>query len=130
MRIPKGTLVIVADGGGARLLRNVGGVFDPELVQEGTLAPQNLDDDGPAGSMPAETRGEEINEATFAKQLAQYLNARALKNEFEHAVLIADPQSLGQIRPSLHKEVTDRLVTEISRTMRNATPGDIAKALT
>ena len=37
MRIPKGTLVIVADGGGALQLRNVGGVFDPDLVQEGTL---------------------------------------------------------------------------------------------
>ena len=130
MRGPKGTLVIVADGGGARLLRNVGGVFDPELVQEGTLSPRDLDDDGPAGSVPTETRGEEINEATFAKQLARHLNALALRDGFSHAVLMADPQTLGQIRPSLHPEVTGRLVAEIDRNMRNAPLADIARALT
>lgn len=129
MRIPKGTLVIVADGGGARLLRNVGGVFDPELVQESTLSPQNLDDDGPSGSIPTETRGEEIDEATFAKQLARYLNEQALQGGFEHAILMADPQTLGQIRPGLHKEVTERLLTEINRNLRNAPVEDITRAL-
>ena len=58
MRVPKDTLVVVADGGGARVLRNVGAAFDPELIAEQTLAPQDLDDDGPAGPVPAETRGE------------------------------------------------------------------------
>lgn len=129
MRIPTETLVIVADGGDARVLRNVGAAFSPELVQEAVLTPQNLNDDGPAGSIPTETRGEEIEEATFAKQLAHYLNARALKNEFEHVVLMADPQTLGQIRPSLHKEVRDRLVAEIDKNMSNAPLGDIVKAL-
>lgn len=129
MRIPKDTLIIVADGGGARLLRNVGGVFEYELVQMDSLAPQNLDDDGPAGAMPAEVRGEEIDEATFAKQLANHLNALALKNGFEHAVLIADPQTLGQIRPSLHKQVGDRLLVEIPKNLTNAPIPDIVRAL-
>lgn len=130
MRIPKGTLVIVADGGGARLLRNVGGVFEPELIQERVLAPQDLDDDGPAGAIPTETRGEEIDEATFAKQLARYLNAQALKDGFEHAILMADPQTLGQIRASLHQQVSDRLIAEIPKNLTNSPPADIARALT
>lgn len=129
MRIPKDTLVIVADGGGARLLRNVGGVFDHALEQIGTLSPQNLDDDGPAGSIPTETRGEEIDEATFAKQLANHLNALALKNGFEHAVLIADPQTLGQIRPSLHGQASERLLAEIPKNLTNAPIRDIVRAL-
>src|SRR5699024_1931316 len=125
MRIPKGTLVVVADGGGARILRNVGGAFAPELEEDGALAPRDLDDDGPAGSIPTETRGEEINEATFAKQLAHWLNARALRNGFAHAVLMADPQTLGQIRPSLHKEASDRLIAEIPKNLTNAAVEDI-----
>lgn len=129
MRIPKDTLIIVADGAGARLLRNVGGVFEPELVQVDTLTPQNLDDDGPAGSIPTETRGEEIDEATFAKQLAHHINALALKNGFEAAVLIADPQTLGQIRPSLHKEASERLISEIPKNLTNAPIPDIVRAL-
>lgn len=129
MRVPKDTLVVVADGGGARVLRNVGAAFDPELIAEQTLAPQDLDDDGPAGPVPAETRGEEIDEATFAKQLANWLNARALRQEFDNLVLMADPQTLGQIRRSLHKEVNDRLIAEIDKNMTNAPLGDIARAL-
>lgn len=129
MRVPKGTLVIVADGGGARVLRNVGAAFEPELVQEEVLTPQNLNDEGPAGSMPTETRGEEIDEATFAKQLAQWINQRALANGLEGLVLMADPQTLGQIRPSLHKTVGDRLIGEIDKNMSNAPLDDIVRAL-
>lgn len=127
--LPENTLVIVADGGGARLLRNVGTAANLTLRQESVLSPQNLDDDGPAGPMPPESRGEEIDEATFAKQLAHHLNARALKQEFAHAVLMADPQTLGQIRGSLHKEVNDRLLAEINRNYTNARIEDIEKAL-
>ena len=129
MRVPKDTLVVVADGGGARVLRNVGAAFDPELIAEKTLTPQDLNDDGPAGPVPTETRGEEIDEATFAKQLAHWLNARAFRQEFENLVLMADPQTLGQIRRSLHKEVNDRLIAEIDKNMTNAPLGDIARAL-
>lgn len=129
MRVPKGTMVIVADGGGARVLRNVGAAFEPELVQEELVEPQNINDDGPAGSIPTETRGEEIDEATFAKQLAHWINERALANGFEHLVLMADPQTLGQIRPSLHKTVGDKLVGEIDKNMSNAPLEDIVRAL-
>lgn len=129
MRVPKGTLVIVADGGGARVLRNVGAAFEPELVQEKLLTPQNLNDDGPAGPVPTETRGEEIDEATFAKQLAQWINQRALGEQLEGLVLMADPQTLGQIRRSLHKTVNDRLIGEIDKNMSNALLEDIVRAL-
>lgn len=129
MKIPEGTLIIVADGGGARVLRNVGDRNNLTLRQESVLAPQNINDDGPAGAMPPESRGEEIDEATFAKQLANHLNARALKHEFEHAVLMADPQTLGQIRSSLHKETSDRLIAQINKNLSNAPIGDIERAL-
>lgn len=129
MKIPEDTLVIVADGGGARMLRNVGDANYLILRQEKRLEPKNVDDDGPAGRMPPESRGEEIDEATFAKQLAHHLNARALKNEFSHAVLMADPQTLGQIRSSLHKETSDRLIAEINKNLSNAPLDAIEKAL-
>lgn len=129
MKIPEDTLVIVADGGGARVLRNIGDVNTLILRQEAVLAPQDLDDDGPAGAMPSESRGEEIDEATFAKQLARHLNARALRHEFKHAVLMADPQTLGQIRGSLHKETRDRLLGEIDKNLSNARLEDIERAL-
>src|SRR3546814_1584299 len=39
----------------------------------------NMDDDGPAGSVPDGATGYQIDKATFAKQLAQRLNDAALK---------------------------------------------------
>lgn len=128
-RIPAGTLVVVADGEGARVFRNVGDEQAVTLQQQELLELMNMNDDGPAGSMPAESTGQQLDEATFAKQLALRLNAAALKNEFEHLVLIADPQTLGLMRPLLHKETLQRTVAEIAKTLTNSPLADIERAL-
>ena len=39
------------------------------------------------------------------------------------------PQTLGQIRPALHKEVQDRLVAEVGKTLTKASVTDIQEAL-
>ena len=44
-------------------------------------------------------------------------------------MLIADPKTLGQIRPTLHKEVQDRLVSEVAKTLTKASITHIQKAL-
>ena len=55
--------------------------------------------------------------------------AARTKNEFEKLVLIADPQTLGQIRPHLHKEVSQRIVLELHKTLVKSTVQDIEKIL-
>lgn len=129
-KIPAGTLILVADGGKARLLRNVGSDNALTLRQEQLIEPENLDDDGPSGSQPQGADGFFLDEATFAKQLANRLNAAALKNEFAHLILIADPQTLGQIRPQLHVETRDRMVGELAKTFTNTPLEEIEAALT
>ncbi|WP_024891678.1 host attachment family protein [Luteimonas huabeiensis] len=129
VKIPAGTLIVVADGGGARVLRNVGDERSLTLRQEELLEPADINDDGPAGSMPPEADGSEIDEATFAKQLAQRLNAGALKQRYADLVLLADPQTLGQIRPLLHKETVQRLRFEVAKNLTNAPLEDIERAL-
>ena len=71
MTIPAGTLVVVANGGAARVFRNVGDDKELTLKQEALLEGMNIDDDGPGGAMPAESSASQIDEATFAKQLAK-----------------------------------------------------------
>lgn len=129
MKIPAGTLVVVADGASARVFRNVGDDKALALKQEQLLELMNMDDDGPGGAMPTESTSAQIDEATFAKQLAQGLNAGALKNRYEHLVLLADPQTLGRMRPLLHKETTERLVGELAKTFTNAPLEAIERAL-
>ena len=127
--VPSEALVVVADGGGARLLRNRGDERSLALHQVELRELMNMDDDGPSGSMPQESSGHDIDEATFAKQLANGLNQGALKQQYEHLVLIADPATLGRVRPQLHKEVQARMVTEIAKTLTNAPLGDIEQLL-
>ncbi len=119
-RILPGTWIVVADGGGARFFHSEGQNEAFALKQVQLLQPEDLLNDGPAGHRPTESTQQSTDEATFAKQLAHRLNAAALKNEYEHLVLMADPQTLGQMRPQLHRETTRRIVGEVAKTFTNA----------
>jgi protein required for attachment to host cells len=129
MLIPHKALVVVADGLHAKFFRNAGRETKIELSAEGEFKPHHLMDDGPAGVVPKDTPPREINEATFAKQLANELYRRAHAGDFAALVLIADPQTLGEIRRSLHKEVQSRVISEIHKTLTKASVADIEKAL-
>lgn len=128
-KIPAGTLVVVADGGGARLFRNVGDEKQLTLKQFDMPGPRAEGGQGPSGSVPQGFNDRQVEEATFAKQIAFDLNDGALKNEYAHLVLVADPQTLGQIRPLLHKETQQRMVGELAKTLTNAPLEDIEQAL-
>jgi protein required for attachment to host cells len=129
MLVPYKTLIVVADGVHAKFFRNAGREGKIELSAEGGHKPRHLLDDGPAGALPKDTAPREINEATFAKQLANELYHRAHAGDFAALVLIADPQTLGEIRRSLHKEVQSRVISEIHKTLTKASVADIEKAL-
>lgn len=129
MKVPHNALVVVADGTRARFFRNSGHDNKVSLSAEAELKPTNLLDEGPAGNRPPESSAQETDEATFAKQLAKELYRRAHAGDFAALVLIADPQTLGQIRPSLHKEVKERVVSELGKTLTKASIKEIQKAL-
>lgn len=128
-RIPADAMVVVADGTGARIFRNAGSDGTLSLKQTETLTPQNVDDDGPSGSAPSEQSPQQTDEATFAKQLANRLNHGALTNAYAHLVLVADPQTLGQMRPQLHKETLQRMHGELAKTLTNSPLHDIERSL-
>jgi protein required for attachment to host cells len=129
--IPTGTWVVVADGTHARLFHNVGKNDALKLKQEDLIKPDVNDEtaQGPSGHRPPEESPDQAGEATFAKQLVHRLNAAALKHEYEHLFLIADPKTLGEIRPQLHAETTKRITGELAKTLTNSTIDDIEKIL-
>lgn len=127
-KIPAGTWVVVADGAGARVFTNVGNDRNISLRQDDHLSQADLTEGG-SGDVPQEQTIAEIGEAAFSRQLAHRINAAALKNLFDHIVLIADPQSLGRMRPLLHKETLARLVGELPKTLTNSPLEDIERAL-
>ncbi len=127
--LPEDALVVVADGEGARVFRNRGEKGAISLHQYELLELVNLNDDGPAGSMPGESSSRQLDEATFAKQLAKGLNDAALKQQYAHLILVADPKTLGRVRPLLHKEATQRIVAEVGKDLTNVPLEDIERTL-
>lgn len=127
--VPAGTLVVVADGRKARMFRNVGDGTELVLRQDETMNAADIPLQGPSGVAPPQLSPQENDERTFAKHVAQKLNDGALKQEYAQLVLVADPNTLGEIRPQLHKEVQDRLIGEVAKTLTNAPLEDIQRAL-
>lgn len=128
--IAEGAWVVVADGHGARVLVNRGRQDEPSLSEKEKLGPKDLTGEGPAGSRPQGDSPRDTDEATFAKQLATWLYEQAHKGAYQQLILAADPTTLGQVRPLLHKEVQSRLQGEVAKTLTNATPAEILRSVT
>lgn len=128
-KCPAKAFVVVTSGAEAKFFINDGTPHDLKLKHAGSLTPQNLDDDGPSGNRPPESSNQETDEATFSKQLAQHLYTKAHKGDFEHLVLVADPDTLGEIRPILHQEVTQKITLELAKTLINSPTEDIERSI-
>jgi len=134
VKIPEGTRIVVANGASARVFTNVGSDSALTLKQEDDLRTQDMSDagisgQGPSGVTPPDMSITQANEATFAKQVAVHLNEEALNQRFQHLVLVADPITLGRIRPLLHKETQARLILDLAKDYTNSPIGDIEQAL-
>lgn len=130
--VPPDALVVVADGAKALLLRNTGTGQELSLKEERRITPKSLSAEGsqgPSGTRPGDQTPHQTEEATFAKQLAEALYAMRHRGDYKQVVLIADAQTLGQMRECLHKEVEASLVFSLSKDYTNQTVADIEKAL-
>ncbi len=128
-KLPEGTLVVVADGEKARWFRNVGDGQALQLRQEAMMDAHDMFLQGPSGAAPPEQTLQQTDEASFAKQVVHKLNEGALHDAYADLVLVADPQTLGQMRPQLHKETLARLRGEVAKTLTNSPLEDITRAL-
>lgn len=126
--LPAKALVLVADGRKAILLRNTATSGAAKLREEARLSPKNLADDGPSGSRPVDQTPTQTDEATFAKQLAHKLFAMKEAGQFDALAISADPQTLGQIRDTLHKSVAASVVRTLNKDLTNHSTDEIEAA--
>ncbi|MBN9077351.1 MAG: Host attachment protein [Rhizobiales bacterium 65-79] len=144
IRLKHDVWVLVADGEKALFLRNEGDAEYPNLQvmreiheenpatrEQGTDRPGRLND-GPSvhRSAVADTDWHAIAKERFADEIAERLYAMAHRGDFEHIVLVAPPQVLGELRKKLHKEVEARITGEVAKTLTGHTVSDIENVLT
>ena len=127
--VPHKTLIVVGTGEGAQFYRNAGKNGDLKLEHSTDLEPGDLADQGPAGKQPPDTSAKESMEATFAKILANHLYDLAQAHTFDNLILVLDPDTLGETRPSLHVSVTDKIMLELPKTLVNSPTDQIEKSI-
>lgn len=142
-RISNGTWVLVADGEKALFLRNQTDGEDPFLEvirQEEQENPPNREqaanrrgrfNDGPSVHRSAvdDTDWHQLAKDRFAKEIAEILYKQAHKGAFEKIILVAPPNTLGELRSELHQEVADKVVGEVPKTLTNHPIDEIEKIL-
>ncbi len=125
LNFPEETFVVVATGSEAKTFH----VRNGSLEHDGDWTPSNMAGEGPSGKSPPEQSDRESMEATFSKQIAERLYEDAHKGAFERLILVADPETLGEIRPLLHQEVSDKIVLEQAKTLINSPVADIERSI-
>ena len=144
IRLKHGTWVLVADGEKALFLRNAGDATHPDLVVERWMAEENPPtrlqgadrpgryNDGPNAHRSAvdETDWHQIAKERFADEIAERLYKMAHNHEFKTIVIVAPPPVLSEIRKKAHKEVTDRILAEVPKTLTNHPVQEIGRVLT
>lgn len=142
-KLLEGTWVLVADGEKALFLVNDGDADYPilnvrrkEEHENPATRDQGVDkpgrySDGPAFAARAGAAGHpqrsafqqtdwhRLEKERFADDLADLLYKRAHAGDFERIILVVPPPILGELRGHLHKEVSDRVVGEITKTLTN-----------
>lgn len=132
MKLPHKAHVAIVDGKNFTVMRNMGQIFEPKLenAQKPNLSGSNYS----AGVKHQDDIGQEhgrtdLEELAHGAAAAEWLNARAIANEIEDVLVIADPKTLGEMRRHYHSELEKRLVGEIDKTMTGEPTDKIEKAI-
>ncbi len=143
MALPHNALVLVADGRKMLFLRNHG---DESLIDMRIEAHDQREDpkdreiksDAPGTTRqsagfgrPAmdETDFHQQDKDRWAKDAAEELKKRALRNDFDALAIIAPPKTLSVLRKELHKEVERRIVLTLNKEMTDRPIPDIEDLL-
>jgi protein required for attachment to host cells len=144
MALPNQTLVLVADGKKMLFLRNQGDENQIDLRTEAHDEREDRKDREIKSDAPGaigqsagysgrvtyeETDFHQLDEDRWAKDAADRLRERALRNDFDKLVIVAPPKVLGVLRKDLHKEVERRLLFTCNKEMTDRPIPDIEDLL-
>ena len=131
MLLPKGTIVAVADGEKFNLFSNTGDEANPALraMREPNIESVNKGSGSSHQSSSGNPDASQTAEDGFAGGIADLLNKRVLDGDISDLVIIAAPRTLGELRKSYHKKLSEVLRGEIAKDLTGHGLHDIEKAI-
>ena len=135
--------VMVGDGQKALFFRNEGDATYPNLKivqvleqdnpstrEQGSDRPGRTHSSvGTARSAMQETNWHKLEKHRFAKGIADALYSAAHSGRHDKLVIAAPPMIMGDLRKAMHKEVSDKVVAEVSKDFTNMPPHEIERIL-
>ncbi len=131
MILPPETLVAIADGEKFHLFRSAGTNQHAHLEPLGHPKVEGSNHSGGARHASSASNPDEKQDAEdmHAAATAEWLNRAAVGNKFEHAVVIAPPKMLGELRKHYHKALEAKILKEIPKDMTGQSRDVIASAI-
>lgn len=130
MKLPKGTMIAVADGEKLSLFRNSGDEAGLQL----TAAPHaDVDDDSQGSGSRQNSSGNpdasQSQEDGFSAGIVAMLNKQVLDGKIDGLVIVAAPRALGEMRKHYHKTLSAKLLGEIAKDLTGHPLADVQAAI-
>jgi len=131
MQIPANAHVAILDGERFLVMRNTGTAAEPAL--ELTAEPEIEETNKDAGKRDHESAhrrgGEPHDRAAHAAGVADWLNRAVLAGQIEKLLIVADPDSLGELRKHMQVKTHAAVIGELDKQVTGMPGPDILKVL-
>lgn len=130
MQVPANTHIALADGEKFLLMRNAGSAIEPRL--EPVTAPDLELENQSAAVDHNDPKSDDYRgqmKLDHAAAVADWLNRAVLQHRIERLIVVAGPDTLGEMRQHYHKETRAVVVDEIAKHLVNMPAPDILKAI-
>ena len=116
MKLPAQAHVAIADGERFLLMRNTGTATEPALELAAEPDVTGAGESGAAGHHdPRSDDYRTQDKLDHAAGVAGWLNGQVLKHRIENLLILADPDTLGEMRKHYHKETETALIGELGK---------------
>jgi len=131
MKLPNGATVAVVDGQHMLLFRNKGHepLIELDDLPKVNVTSINSNSGNRHRSSAANPDANRLAEDGFAAAVAAFLNSAVLAGDIRKLLVIADPRTLGEMRPQFHGHLIAALVGEIPRDLVRHSKEDIEAAI-
>jgi protein required for attachment to host cells len=131
MQLPQNTIIAVADGEKLSLFQNEGDAANVKLkaIPSADVDSSKISSGGRHSSSSANPDDSQQNEDGFSSGVADMLNKQVLDGNIKSLVIVAAPRTLGEMRKSYHKSLSEVLIGELDKDLTGHSLQDIEKAL-
>ncbi|MEO9340286.1 host attachment protein [Mesorhizobium sp. SB112] len=131
MKISQDTIIAVADGEKLSLFKNEGDAANVKLkaMPSADVDSSKISSGGRHSSSSANPDDSQQDEDGFSNGVVNMLNKQVLDGKIKSLVIVAAPRTLGEMRKSYHKSLSDILLGELDKDLTGHSMQDIEKAL-